>query len=417
MVDRLSTKQLYSIFNRNILSNQEQYAKSADKLNSGRNFIKSYDDPRASTLSIDLAGRINNQTEEQDIRNLIQSDLEIAENAVSGMKDFMDRVREIAIQASNDTISGDERDNMRTEIRNIGNTLIQIANTKSNGKYIFSGEQSDLTTFKLGDDLADFSDVVYKESLDNSREKNIQGVQTTYSIKDAFISEAGSASIPGRQINPAITAIGGNLDFSLNGGNDNKFNFTVALAPGDDLATTIGKINAAYNAVGGVGTVAQEAPQFHLNLDTALMTGSSPNKKAEISILKSSDGQVLDDLGLTANRQNGEEKGLMHVLSDFENALLSDDREGINLILDNIKANIDQLLEIRSDIGLGTAQLENLNVINDNKKIQLQTSLSRVEDVDFVSSTIELNASQARLNSSIQVASSFFQTSLSGFLG
>jgi flagellin-like hook-associated protein FlgL len=248
MVDRISTKQIYNAFHKNIFDNQAYLIEASNKINTGINFKNNYDDPRASSLALNFEGQILNNDVVLKNRNNVQTELELAENSLAQMKDNMDKVKELILTAANAITDPSALDILKTEIRSIGQALMQLGNTKSGENYVFAGKQSNLVPFELLDPNQSFSQTIYKEGLDNGKQKNAENIQTTFDIKNALLGTGSSASIQGVKVNPSISAPGGNLDLTVNNGAGGQNSFSVALTTGDNLATIITKINPAFNA-------------------------------------------------------------------------------------------------------------------------------------------------------------------------
>ncbi len=417
MVNRLSTNQIYNAFHQNIFENQGFLIEASNKINSGINYKSNYDDPRASSLALDFEGQILNNDKIIKNRITVQTELELAENALAQMKDNMDKVKEVLLTASNAATDPASLDILKTEIRSIGQALMQLGNTRSGENYVFSGRQSNLVPFELLDPSQSFSQTIYKEGLDNSKQKEVENIQTTFDIKNVMLGTGSPATIQGIRVNPVISAPGGSLDLIINNGAGVQHSFSVTLNTGDNLPTVIANINAAYNAVGGLGNIVEENPTWQLKFNTALITGNSFNNEAKIDILNTSTTSVLNDLGVSINSNSGEDIGSLQILDQIELALTQRDKNALRSLIKKIDDNTTKLLDLRSKVGLTLNKLQNLNSINQNFDILLQSGLSRVKDIDFLETTSELNNAQARLNSSVETASNFFRSNLSNFLG
>ena len=416
MVDRLSTRQIYDHFHSNILFNQDALVSSSNKINLGTSFTNNYEDPRANTLSLDFEGQILQNNEIMTNRSNALTEVELAESAVASIKDNLDKLKEVAITAANATSDESIFRSFITEVRSIGEAVIQLGNTKSGEKYIFSGKQSNLTTFELLDPNDTFDTTVYKEGSDNGKQKETESIEFTFDIGDAIIGPGNPAILEARNLNPTISAPGGTLDLSINDGNDNRFNISVVMNTGDPIATIIANINAAFNAAGGVGAIASEDPQYQIKLDTSLITGHSTNAEAEIVIQSSSTPQVIDDIGFGAKSDRGNDIGTLRIAAALESALKAGDQDAMQALIKQIDENTTQLLDLRARMGLTMRRITNSNDIDDILGNQLQTALSRVRDVNFVDANLELTTAQSRLQSSIETASSFFNSSLNNFL-
>ena len=142
MVDRISTKQIYTAFHQNIFDNQSYLIEASNKINTGIKFKNNYDNPRASSLSLDFEGQILNNDLVLKNRSNVQTELELAENSLAQMKDNMDKVKELILTAANASTDPSALDILKTEIRSIGQALMQLGNAKSGENYIFAGKQS-----------------------------------------------------------------------------------------------------------------------------------------------------------------------------------------------------------------------------------------------------------------------------------
>lgn len=415
MVERLSTSLMYGMLSRNIMSNQSEIYKLSQNINTGLKFNTPYDDPVGIIGSIDTKGRILSNDQSIRDRNTAVSELEAQEIALRTINDVTDRIHEIAIRSGNASSSADERTLMKDEVRTLGETIIQLVNSKVGSKYIFSGEQSNLQTLRLNSG-APFSDAVYKHNQDNELQRQVGGIPASVDIQDALISNADDAVLVNNVINP-IAAISGDMDFEINDGSGNTYSFTASITLGDDLATIIATINTAYTAAGGPGTIAKESPAGYLTMDTGDITGSSPNSTARITLLNSSTTGLTNQIGVNKQNYIGKEQGLLRTLADLETALSANDDAGIRDLLDTLKFNERQVNKATSKIGLLVAQAERFNSAGEDLDLKLQSDLSLQQDVDMIEANIKLANAQVALQTSVQTASNFFSQSISDFLG
>lgn len=413
-MDRLSTNLIYNLLGNNVIGKQNEIFKLTKQINSGKKFTAPEDDPVGIIGSIDTQGRIKRNDQGIRDRNTLTTDLESQEVAISTINDITDRIHEIAIAGASDTIAANERLILKDELRSLGETIVQLVNSKNGDKYIFSGKQSDLQTLRL-EDGGSFDQIVYKHNQDNGEERFVNNIRSSVSLKDALISNASSAVLTNNTINP-IASTAGNLVFEINDGSSNVYNFTAAISSGDDLSTVISKINTAFTASGGTGSLATESPSGYLKLDTANITGSTASSSAKISLKSSSTKALTNEIGISKKDYFGKEMGLLKTISTLETALSSNDSSTIRNSLDTLKFNSIQLNSVRSDIGLLVAQAERLNTASDDLDIKLQSDLSIVQDIDMIDANIRLANSQSALQTAIQITSSFFSRSLSDFL-
>src|SRR5699024_12054005 len=71
--------------------------------------------------------------------NGICSWMDNADDALEKGTQVMQRLEELAVQASTGTNSEDEHTAIKAEVEELEKQLIEVANTRVNGKYIFNG--------------------------------------------------------------------------------------------------------------------------------------------------------------------------------------------------------------------------------------------------------------------------------------
>ncbi|MCC7365625.1 MAG: flagellar hook-associated protein FlgL [Dehalococcoidia bacterium] len=123
--------------------------KIQQELSTGRKIQRSSDDPAGASLA--LNHRQNLTFETQLRRNLSSgvSFMNATEAALGGATDVLQRVRELTIQASNDTLSPSERTAAGAEVNQLIGEMAQLANTSFGGAYIFAGHRSDAPAYQV----------------------------------------------------------------------------------------------------------------------------------------------------------------------------------------------------------------------------------------------------------------------------
>ena len=128
------------------LRNLEGVTKRMDRvqeqLASGKRVQRASDDPAG--ISAALGYRTGIAFETQMRRNVenATSLLDISDAALGSATEAMQRVRELAVQAASDTLGADERTAIASEVDQLTQQLVQVANTNFGGEYIFAGHQT-----------------------------------------------------------------------------------------------------------------------------------------------------------------------------------------------------------------------------------------------------------------------------------
>ncbi|WP_431029175.1 flagellar hook-associated protein FlgL [Lysinibacillus sp. LZ02] len=136
---RVTQSMLSSNMLRNLNSSYNKMSKYQDMLNSGKVITRPSDDPVVAVKG--MGYRVELDKNEQYKRNIREAHtwLDSTDEALDQVGSAMKRVKELIVQAANDTNTADDRQKINAEIKQIKQQLRDIANTKVGENYIFSG--------------------------------------------------------------------------------------------------------------------------------------------------------------------------------------------------------------------------------------------------------------------------------------
>ncbi|WP_395502396.1 flagellin N-terminal helical domain-containing protein, partial [Ectopseudomonas mendocina] len=157
---------------------------------------------------LQIATRLNAQSRGMDValRNTGDSIslLQTAEGAFSEMTDIMQRMKDLATQAANDTNSDDDRTSLKAEYDELGNELTNIiSNTKYAGEALFAagGKLTAAMTFQIGSSSA--------ETLSFNATANLTAVTGAITtIKTETLDDATNAGSAMDELETALDAVG-----------------------------------------------------------------------------------------------------------------------------------------------------------------------------------------------------------------
>lgn len=136
---RVSDKLLYNTVLNNLQQNLEKMLDLQESASSGKRIIRPSDDPIGIMKVMDYDTAISKAEQYQrNIDNGIAF-LSSTESAVSTSQNILVRAKELSITALNGTNSDAERSIISKEVDQLHQQVIQIANTRVNGQYIFAG--------------------------------------------------------------------------------------------------------------------------------------------------------------------------------------------------------------------------------------------------------------------------------------
>lgn len=137
---RISTNQIYRSGIDAITNGQSALNKTQNQLSTGRRILNPSDDPAGSAalLGLDQAAEVTRQ--HQKNADTAKSRLEREESSLQSLGDLLQRVRELAVQALNDTNGAGDRRAIALEVDQHLRQALDIANGRDgNGEYLFGG--------------------------------------------------------------------------------------------------------------------------------------------------------------------------------------------------------------------------------------------------------------------------------------
>ena len=140
---RINTNLNAMVATNQMAKNTALSGKSMEKLSTGLRITKAGDDAAGLAVSEKMRSQIRGM--EQADRNVQDgiSMVQTAEGALQEAGNIAQRMRELGIQAGNDTLASTDRDKIKTELDQLQAEMSKIGEeTKFNGKSLLSGTQS-----------------------------------------------------------------------------------------------------------------------------------------------------------------------------------------------------------------------------------------------------------------------------------
>lgn len=136
---RVTQSMLSSNMLRNLNTSYSKMSKYQDMVDSGKVITRPSDDPVVAVKG--MGYRIDLDKNQQYQRNLREANtwLDTTDEALDQVGGALKRVKELIVQAANDTNTTDDRQKINAEMQQIKEQLRDIANTKVGENYIFSG--------------------------------------------------------------------------------------------------------------------------------------------------------------------------------------------------------------------------------------------------------------------------------------
>ena len=132
---------------------QAKLTKVQEQLSTGLQIVKPSDAPDKASLVTRLESELARQSGYQDTLKSVNVRLSAEETALKNTSDVMYRVKELAVQAANDTLGAQDRQSIALELGTLRDQILSMANSQdSNGNYLFSGSRAGEPAFSQNSD-------------------------------------------------------------------------------------------------------------------------------------------------------------------------------------------------------------------------------------------------------------------------
>lgn len=108
---------------------------------------------------------------------------------------------------------------------------------------------------------------------------------------------------------------------------------------------------------------------------------------------------------------------LFATLDDISTALRADDSAALEPLLDDLNAELDHLLQARTDVGTRLQAIDRATGLLEQEQLRLQRDVSGIEDADLAEAVVRLNAAAVSRDALSQAAVRVLGRSLFDFLG
>lgn len=171
---------------KNLSSSYLRMGKYQDQLSTGKKITKPSDDPVVAMKGMFYRSGLTEV--EQYKRNLSELYLwmENSEAGIDQANSGLQRVRELAVQGANGTLSDSDRDAIAREIEEIKKDMVNTANTKVAGRYIYHGTDVDKPVV-TGSNPPVVDTNIADPNIDNYRVEVSRGVSLKANVNPANV--------------------------------------------------------------------------------------------------------------------------------------------------------------------------------------------------------------------------------------
>lgn len=366
---------------------------SLERLSSGSRINSAKDDAAGLQISNRLTSQINGLNVAVKNANDGVSIAQTAEGALQESTNIMQRMRDLALQASNGSNSDDERKALNQEFSNLSGELTRIAETTTfGGKNLLNGSIQ-AESFQVGSNAGE----TLSFSIGDMSSKGLTGQSTLASV-DGTTLETGTLDTDGE----ADTI--GFMDGKLNAATSIKLNDTeINFEAGDTLDRVVDKINNASTGVTATKVADGTDPEvftlqlsslddFTIGHGTKVNEAYDPTDDTSTPRVPRDAAEGLDVFGLTVTADDGVEAAttLTHTIDTLD--ILS--VENSQLAIQALDGAIQQVDSTRADLGAVQNRFESTISNLQNIAENASNARGRIMDTDYAAESANLAKNQ-----------------------
>lgn len=163
-------------------SADKMLGQAMERLSTGKRINSAKDDAAGLAIATSMTSQVRGMN--QGIRNANDgiAMAQTAEGALDEVTNMMQRVRELAVQATSGTYSGADKINMQAEVTELASQIGDVlANTEFNGSKLFDGSAgtTGTVTIQAGANAADTVDLTFSDLSTDAAVTGVTGVDLT----------------------------------------------------------------------------------------------------------------------------------------------------------------------------------------------------------------------------------------------
>jgi len=121
---------------------QAELNQTQTRLSTGKQILRASDEPDQAATIDRYQTLIQRQESFQRNLDAMNTRLQTEETALASVSELLIRIKELAVQAANDTFSSQDRQAVATEMRGLRDQILSLANSQDNsGNHIFAGSR------------------------------------------------------------------------------------------------------------------------------------------------------------------------------------------------------------------------------------------------------------------------------------
>lgn len=207
-ISRVSTISTADTMLNYIMSAESKYNHLSEEAASGIKVAKPSDDPTATKSILTMNSKMDELNQYLSNMKSNQSELNTVDSTLASLTNLVQDASGYATQAANGTYNSDDLKNIKSQVDQMIENIVNLANTNYNGKYVFSGTATSTETYSITKNVSgNITAITYNGTSSSEYERYVNisdGVSIAINVRGSDVFGSYTAAIPD---NPATTGV------------------------------------------------------------------------------------------------------------------------------------------------------------------------------------------------------------------
>ena len=395
---RVSTSHMHNTGVQNMTRQQSEINESHNQLSSGRRVLRPSDDPSSAARILDLERTVSSVERFNRNNEMARNRLSMSENVMEQVGNNLQRLRELTVQAANGSQDPQTRGYIASEIRERYEQLVELSNSRDgSGEYLFAGSKTKTLPFSKepGGQVEYHGDQNSRQvrigpgrqiGIDNSGFEAFMKIPNGNGQFQAYESRQNNGTGVVSVVDQAVHRIDPQYgEYRLNFVADNNGDMRYMIERRHDENESQGWEHVFPPAgPDGQPPAVEDLPEY--------APGSTIEVEEGVRVQVQGEPEQGDTFTVSTSRP----QSMFETVHELIGALEEDGkgphfRNAINRALGDVDLALENVINIRSQIGARLSVLDSEKASNEAALVDLQETISSEEDLDYAEATGRFN--------------------------
>ena len=381
---RITNNMMFDSSIRNLNNNLQRLSDAQTKYSTQSKIQVPSDDPVIATRAIKYRDYVADVEQYQKNTSDATSWMQVTDDALQGVADYMTRLKELVVNGANDTNSDASKAAIADEIKEIKKGLIDTMNTSYAGRYVFAGYNTDeppygtktISVTNAAGNTVSVEKVTYKNqylNISGPVSASISDTEITNNIYTA--ANTGVYNPAGIKPNGSYRAVTQDISYHVSNGSEVKVNIE------------------GQNVIGWSGDATNVGYKTGNNLFDTI-------DKVLLGLSGESSYKVVDSTGTVQTYP----------------ATPQSSSQLISSCLDELETDLDRIAKAQSELGARMNYVESTDSRLASNEITFTKLQSNNEDIDVAKASVEVSSAQSVYEAALSVTAKVTKASLVDYL-